>query len=462
MAEDTAVAAGSPTQAEEAARPTQEGASEGSRLAAMLHRREVPPWVVSLIMHSLVLLILGVTGHQLQTARTEVVTIDTRITPEREPVEFPQVLDTQEVPAETLNIMPATGVPTDQVGSSPAIRQVKVEQRHLPDAEVKVNVAPIDLPGRFELGTNVRLGLDGEIGAIVGDYGTALDRLSQEILRLLRESGKVLVVWLFDESGSMTDDQQEIKNRFDRVYRELGLVDQAHGDALLTSVISFGKELHVHTKEPTYNLDEIRTAIDQIPVDESGTENMCQTITQVVKAHRRYFTRGGYRLAVVVLSDESGDDGQQVEQALQALSRSRAPLYILGREAVFGSPTAYLRWIHPETGLSFWRPIRRGPETADVEQLQYDGFRSRYDAHNSGFGAYEQSRLARGEWLRLAVVLLREIPPTSSQHYVGEVEFDDPRMEQLKALVQYHTDLQLKYENAAIRSWLPVRPDPSP
>src|SRR5262249_15078485 len=40
-------------------------------------------------------------------------------------------------------------------------------------------------------------------------------------------------------------------------------------------------------------------------------------------------------------------------------------------------------------------PIDRGPETPFVEQLQTEGFRIRRDAHPSGFGPYEQVRMAR-------------------------------------------------------------------
>jgi hypothetical protein len=39
--------------------------------------------------------------------------------------------------------------------------------------------------------------------------------------------------------------------------------------------------------------------------------------------------------------------------------------------------------------------VNRGPETAFVEQLQIDGFRRRHDAFPSGFGPYEQCRMAR-------------------------------------------------------------------
>ena len=54
-----------------------------------------------------------------------------------------------------------------------------------------------------------------------------------------------------------------------------------------------------------------------------------------------------------------------------------------------------MRWVHPQTQHVHWLPIDRGPETAFVEQLQTDGFHRRYDAHPSGFGPYECSRLGR-------------------------------------------------------------------
>lgn len=367
---------------------------EASRLTTLLGGRKTPPWGFSLLMHSMVLLILALVGRPLQSQRTERIAIDTRILPEREQVEFPERLDEQEIPSETLTITPANGAPSDVVGSSPAIQQTRVDRSRLPEADLKLDVDPIDLPGRQILGENIRLGLDGDIGAPVGDYGTALDRITQEILRLMRESGKVLVIWLFDESESMSDDQQQIKQRMDRVYRELGLVEESQGDALLTSVVGFGEQLHYLTEKPTSDVDAIRAAIDEIPVDASGKENMCRAIAEVLPEYRRHFSGGKYRLAVVVLTDESGDDGEYVEDALKAANRFQAPIYVLGREAVFGAPDARIRWRDAETGFEYWLPIRRGPETAFVEQLQTDGFQRRYRMHTSGFGPYEQARLA--------------------------------------------------------------------
>jgi hypothetical protein len=62
---------------------------------------------------------------------------------------------------------------------------------------------------------------------------------------------------------------------------------------------------------------------------------------------------------------------------------------------VFGYPFAHIRWVHPQTKRTHWLPIDRGPETAFAEELQTDGFHRRYDAHPSGFGPYECTRLGR-------------------------------------------------------------------
>ena len=54
----------------------------------------------------------------------------------------------------------------------------------------------------------------------VKEIGVALDQLAREILRHLKEH-KLTVVWLFDESTSMQDDQRTIFQKFDRVSSEL-------------------------------------------------------------------------------------------------------------------------------------------------------------------------------------------------------------------------------------------------
>ena len=87
-------------------------------------------------------------------------------------------------------------------------------------------------------------------GKIAGDplfeaseIGVALDQLAREILRHLKDH-KLTVVWLFDESTSMQDDQKTIVAKFDRVSSELKLNVDANkkaAGALNHAIIGFGQ-----------------------------------------------------------------------------------------------------------------------------------------------------------------------------------------------------------------------------
>jgi len=117
-----------------------------------------------------------------------------------------------------------------------------------------------------------------------------------------------------------------------------------------------------------------------------------------VNQFRSYAERTRRRMALSLVSDETGDreDNMQNREAAIATARdARCKVYILGREAVFGYPYAFMRWRHPQTNRPHWLRIDRGPETGFVEQLQINGFRRRHDAFPAGYGPYEQSRLAK-------------------------------------------------------------------
>ena len=62
---------------------------------------------------------------------------------------------------------------------------------------------------------------EGETGA-----AGAVDRITKEILLSLEER-KTLVVWLFDQSGSLSRQRSAIKERFDKIYEELGVLEAA-------------------------------------------------------------------------------------------------------------------------------------------------------------------------------------------------------------------------------------------
>ncbi len=289
----------------------------------------------------------------------------------------------------------------------------------------------------------------GDPRAIIDDYHQAMDRIAQELLWMM-DKGPVLAIWAFDQSESMKDDQQEIRERINNVYLQLGLTHPERRKRLVTSVVSYGAAYRLHTRPPTADLDEIRLAIDQVPEDPSGKEMMCQAVGRAIMDHREYARARRCQMVLILVTDESGekeDNWQYLEQAVAEAKAARCKVYVLGREAVFGYPFVYMRWQHPQTHQVHWLPVNRGPETAFVEQLQVDGFRRRHDAFPSGFGPYEQCRLARETG-----GIFFMLPSLESALVRGE-----KRHYELEVMRPYRPDLRARVEALADRERYPLR-----
>lgn len=359
---------------------------------------------VSMLVHSIILGLMAMWYLEMEKHEEEVV-VESRIDDEdRPPEEITQRLDESTEVSQNMNTISGGSVAL-ATGSTakPSVKKVTATES-LVKTDVQFN-AQVNMPGDSELGDELGEGeVTGEIGAVVSGYGPALDRLTQEIIRLMREQ-KVLVVWLFDQSDSMKDDHKEIAGKFHKVYEELGIAQEKdeklktriQDQILQTMIVAFGKDVRPMLKDPTADVEKIKKAIADIPIDESGKENMCTAIQKVVGEYARRVQRDKRRLVVVVVSDESGDDGAQVDKTIQAVTQMNpvAPVYILGRESIFGYPYARIKWQDPKYKLWHWLRINRGPETAFPECLQWDGLRRRHDAFNAGFGPYEQVRIAK-------------------------------------------------------------------
>jgi hypothetical protein len=231
----------------------------------------------------------------------------------------------------------------------------------------------------------------------VAEIGAALDQLAREILRHLKDH-KLTVVWLFDESTSMEDDQRSILEKFDRVSSELKKhidPDKKAAGALSHAIVGFGRGIDYALKKPTPQIEEIGSAIKKLRVDMSGIENTMGAIRETVDAYAGIIGKDR-KMLLVLVTDESGDDGADVEEALQALKKHKVPLYVIGRQSLFGYPFAHHRYVDPLTKDVYHPLICRGPETADVEIYQWDGLYERWDEQPSGFAPWELARLTRG------------------------------------------------------------------
>lgn len=271
-------------------------------------------------------------------------------------------------------------------------------QEYLPEMSTDPDVSSIAVHG---VAGQATAGTDG-----------AIDRITQEILLSLEER-KTLVVWMFDQSASLLRQKEEIINRFDNVYRELGELQNDGAvefakyaeDPLLTQVVAFGARGAAMLKKPTQDVEAIKDAVRAIPVDESGVENVFQAVAEVarsVTALTRVNRLTGERernVMIVILSDECGDDIEYLDEAVDLCRQGMIRVYTIGVPAPFGRENTYVKWVDPDPRFDQrvqWAPVRQGPESFMPERINLH-FTSRIEEEeqfDSGFGPYGLTRLS--------------------------------------------------------------------
>ena len=407
---------------------------------------------ISALVHTVIILVLALVTFEIQKSEIyRIVSLPPRPVEDDPPVEVELNPEVEVVPPENASLFSAAPAPASSVSvaaSAATLDQTLVAKAEM--ADIKIDAPTIGMPDSMTLIGAVPDGeVKGEARDIVENYQQALDRLAQELLWML-DKGPVLAVWCFDQSKSMKDDQREISERIETVYQQLGLDGRSANSALTTAITSYGQGFLDHTQhKPTPNLDRIRAAIEQVPVDDSGLEMMCSAVGKSIMTYRD-LARRGRQMALILVTDESGERQNNdafLEDAIKVAQAAKCKIYVLGRESVFGYPYAFIRWRHPQTKRPHWLRIDRGPETGFPEQLQTNGFRRRHDAFSSGFGPYEQTRMAR-ETNAIFFML-----PTVEKDLVRgqKVRYD------LEALRPYRPDLRARKEVFADRDEFPLR-----
>lgn len=359
----------------------------------------------STVLHAALLIVLGLIVTKAITEEEEVV-VESILNEERIVEEYNQDMTEEMEVSENLNTQ-SGGVVSANVGATSqpvaAARNVEITDL-LEEPDLQVNRVGDTRPSDSEIGVELdgTGAITGDIGAAVEGYGAALDRMVRELRRMMRKE-KIMAVWLFDRSDSMKDDQKDIAAKFGKIYEELQIVQKKdekiksrlQDQPLQTVIAAYGNSFAELTKEPTNDIKKVQEAIGKITVDESGDENMCAAIQGMIDKYARRVLRDKRRLVIIVVSDESGTDGQHVDETIAKAKKVKAPIYVMGRESIFGYPYSRIRYQDPKYKLWHWLRIDRGPETAFPECLQWDGLHARWDSFTAGFGPYEQVRFAK-------------------------------------------------------------------
>lgn len=232
----------------------------------------------------------------------------------------------------------------------------------------------------------------------VDGYPAAFNQLKQQLISLMREK-PLVIVWLIDESDSLSADRKILRDLIPKFHEDLAAQKENKqnptDNTLINSIMSFGAVVTERTDGSTTQVVEIRDAIDQIQIDPSGKERTCKALSTALAKYGPLSEKLQRRLVVLIVSDESGDDGEAIEDCIEQAKKFQSRVYLLGREASFGYPYAKLAWTDPKFKLRFWLTVDRGPETAYPELLQSDGLHEHSESIPSGFGPFELMRLTR-------------------------------------------------------------------
>ncbi|MCC6510397.1 MAG: VWA domain-containing protein, partial [Pirellulaceae bacterium] len=248
----------------------------------------------------------------------------------------------------------------------------------------------------------------------VGTTGTdgAIDRITYEILQAMEER-PTLVVWFFDQSGSLQRRREEIRDRFERIYKELGIIREAKAEKekskladepLLTSIFAFGDRVTQLTDKPTADMDEIRNVIDSVQMDQTGNEKIFSAFYLAVEKYKSYRssrpTHGPERNVIfIAVTDERGDDVDGLEATIKECRKFAIPVYVIGVPAPFGREFTYIKYVDPDPKFDQtpqWAQVDQGPESLMPERVKL-GYRDNFyeePVMDSGFGPYALSRLA--------------------------------------------------------------------
>lgn len=397
-------------------------------LFAPERRRKLAPFVSSLVIHAIILVLLAMWILPVLSRGTDTaVIIATSIsnTEDREiDTEIASLIDVTGGAAESIVSSNAAVAAESRPQTAPTqTANVKVPQppsvlhssmhsiTHFSDDALmtKIDVPVSTLPMHQHRGETrvVKANATAEIAATV----------SGDLLSISKE-GDAIVVWMLDQSLSMHLDIQSLAEKL------VGTLDEIEKDKstlMMHYVVAFGNDVKV-VRDSTPRSRPVATAIYNLPTDPSGVENTFGAVEWCVDNlfnNYKWKLRKERQKLLVLWTDESGDDYLRLENTIQKCLRANVRVEIIGPSAVLGAQTGYTAFTHPEDGRVYQLPVHRGPDSSFPQKQSlgywhrgvpatYDelfrgpwpGRQGAYGGSNfesllSGFSPYALTRLAR-------------------------------------------------------------------
>lgn len=359
--------------------------------------RSMPAWVVSFTIHVLLLVLVSLLSFAVPLPFQLTLQVP-NVVPLEAPIDQFQF---QDAPSEEVGAASEDGLGV-AMAAAPELEMLEdIEQQ--PELEL-LDEGDIQFVDDVELvttplNTSTKL-VRGVAGVGVTGANGAIDRLTSEIL-LSIEDKDTLVVWLFDQSASLSNQREEINHRLAHIYDELGIIQErtlpatSNRHPLLTAVMAFGENASWMIEQPTADAMEIQKAVATISLDQSGVENVFAAVHRAANDLKKW--RSKRNVMLILVTDEVGDDhNSMLEPTIKLCRKNAMPVYVLGVPAAFGRSETLLKWVDPNPKYDQsvrWGRVNQGPESLRRELLQLPFGNAPSEAMDSGFGPYALTRL---------------------------------------------------------------------
>jgi hypothetical protein len=359
--------------------------------ASVSGTREIPAWAVSLAVHVVVL--LGLSRIIYITAGPETDNLITSVVDEFDDRDYKFDVTVQDMVGNASEV----NTLTSSQAAAKVMNQNQQDQikRELEEELLEVEAPPINeltQPSAADLTSVVETtGTSEKTGGVEG----SIDRMTFEVINSLKER-ETLVVWLFDESGSLAVRRNEIADRFENIYGQLDSLKAERNSPLKTAIVGFGEGIHFYTPEPIADIGKAVNLVRGIKDDDSGKEMAFTAVGQIVNKWKRFrSSRDKHNCMIVIVTDERGDDFQHLESVAAMCSKTGFRVYCIGNSSPFGREKGFVRYKYSD-GYEVDVPVDQGPESVRMEvlDLPYWGARGIDSGRiSSGLGPYALTRL---------------------------------------------------------------------
>ena len=375
---------------------------------------EVPFWALSLVFHLALILLLArifISGPENNVIGA--IEVDTEAPIEMDEI-LPEELDIFETEVEEIGETDDESLEAE-AAATPLIEFIADEAEALetPDFETGEILASEFVSEVTSTAPNLEaVSVRGVAGQSLKKTSGAIDRIA-EVIRDRMAEGDLMVVWMFDQSASLRAQRSSIAKQFDRVYQQLArfqeleqneVNDRKIDPPLLTDIFQFGQTVSSLLPDPTYDLEKLREAVASVVRDDSGTENVMQSVMTVARKYRamarvnKRTQKPERNVMLILVTDEAGDDVQLTDQAVRYCVNARISVYAIGVPSPFGREETQVKWVDPDPEYD-QRPqlaiVDQGAETPRPERLKLGFVQGGDDLEqiDSGFGPFYLTRL---------------------------------------------------------------------